>query len=232
MSLVQSATGRRRADGPRRPGADAPAKGQVLVQVRASSVHPDVWHVITGTPAVLRVMGAGLRRPPGRCPAPTSRAWSTRWGPACTRFRPGDQVFGEMVKVIQWRNAGTWAEFAAVDADLLAARARTASPSRRRRRSPPRGSSPSGRCATRDVSGRDNASSMNGAAGGRRVRGADRDRLGRRGDRGGPARQARPRPSFGAAHVVDAADDYTRTDERYDLVSTSREPPISRGRIG
>src|SRR3989454_10131819 len=35
----------------------------VLVRVRAASVHPDVWHVVTGRPYVLRLMGAGLSRP-------------------------------------------------------------------------------------------------------------------------------------------------------------------------
>ncbi len=34
---------------------------EVLVHVRAASVHPDVWHVMTGLPYVLRMMGAGLR---------------------------------------------------------------------------------------------------------------------------------------------------------------------------
>lgn len=36
---------------------------EVLVRVRAASVHPDVWHVLHGVPYVLRLMGAGLRRP-------------------------------------------------------------------------------------------------------------------------------------------------------------------------
>src|SRR5687767_3314738 len=37
--------------------------GHVLVRVRAASLHPDVWHVVTGRPYVLRLMGAGLTRP-------------------------------------------------------------------------------------------------------------------------------------------------------------------------
>ena len=36
---------------------------QVLVRVRAASVHPDVWHMVTGRPFVLRLMGAGLTKP-------------------------------------------------------------------------------------------------------------------------------------------------------------------------
>ena len=40
---------------------------EVLVS-SARSVHPDVWHVVRGRPYVLRLMGAGLRRPRCRCP--------------------------------------------------------------------------------------------------------------------------------------------------------------------
>ena len=33
--------------------------GDVRVRVRAASLHPDVWHVVAGRPAILRLMGAG-----------------------------------------------------------------------------------------------------------------------------------------------------------------------------
>jgi hypothetical protein len=36
---------------------------QILVRVRAASVHADVWHVMRRVPYVLRIMGAGLRAP-------------------------------------------------------------------------------------------------------------------------------------------------------------------------
>ena len=45
-----------------------PSDDQVLVRVRASSVHADVWHVVTGLPYVLRLMGSGLLRPRARVP--------------------------------------------------------------------------------------------------------------------------------------------------------------------
>src|SRR5262245_65764900 len=49
---------------------DRPAVGddEVLVRVRAASLHPDVWHVVCGRPYVLRVMGAGLLRPKNPIP--------------------------------------------------------------------------------------------------------------------------------------------------------------------
>ena len=47
---------------------DRPAVGddQMLVRVRAASVHADVWHVMRGVPYVLRIMGAGAARAEGR----------------------------------------------------------------------------------------------------------------------------------------------------------------------
>ena len=46
----------------------APKDNEVLVRVRAASMHPDVWHVIVGYPFVLRLMGNGVRRPTRRIP--------------------------------------------------------------------------------------------------------------------------------------------------------------------
>ncbi|MBL8993540.1 MAG: hypothetical protein JNM63_09385, partial [Spirochaetia bacterium] len=40
-----------------------PGPGEVLVKVHFASVHADVWHMATGIPFVLRMMGAGFRRP-------------------------------------------------------------------------------------------------------------------------------------------------------------------------
>lgn len=39
-----------------------PAPDQVLVRVHATSVHADIWHVITGRPYVMRLMGGGFRK--------------------------------------------------------------------------------------------------------------------------------------------------------------------------
>ncbi|MDH4164488.1 MAG: NAD(P)-dependent alcohol dehydrogenase, partial [Nitrospirota bacterium] len=49
---------------------DMPAVGDddVLVGVRAASVHADVWHVVTGQPYVLRLMGGGFSRPKNPVP--------------------------------------------------------------------------------------------------------------------------------------------------------------------
>jgi NADPH:quinone reductase-like Zn-dependent oxidoreductase len=39
-----------------------PKDDEVLVRVRAASLHPDVWHLILGYPFVLRLMGNGVLR--------------------------------------------------------------------------------------------------------------------------------------------------------------------------
>jgi NADPH:quinone reductase-like Zn-dependent oxidoreductase len=99
-----------------------PAVGadDVLVRVRAASVHPDVWHVLTGRPYVLRVMGAGLRRPRNPVPGTDVAGRVEAVGPRVTRFRPGDEVFGECVRGHQWHNGGAFAEYAAVRDRALA----------------------------------------------------------------------------------------------------------------
>ena len=59
-----------------------PGRGEVLVRVHAASVHPDVWHVVAGRPAVLRLMGAGLRRPKVRLPGTDMAGTVAALGPA------------------------------------------------------------------------------------------------------------------------------------------------------
>jgi NADPH:quinone reductase-like Zn-dependent oxidoreductase len=90
----------------------APAEDEVLVRVRAASVHPDVWHVVTGQPAVLRLMGSGAQHPRERVPGTDLAGVVESVGSAVTRFRPGDEVFGETVRGVQWRNGGAFAEYA------------------------------------------------------------------------------------------------------------------------
>lgn len=94
--------------------------GEVLVRVRAASLHPDVWHVVAGRPFVLRLMGSGFRRPRNPIPGTDLAGVVESVGSGATRFRPGDAVFGETLALQQWVNGGAYAEFAAVPEDLLA----------------------------------------------------------------------------------------------------------------
>jgi NADPH:quinone reductase-like Zn-dependent oxidoreductase len=88
-----------------------PADDELLIRVRAASVHPDVWHVVTGRPAVLRLMGSGVRRPKNRVPGTDVAGVVETVGAAVTRFRPGDEVYGETLRGMQWRNGGAFAEY-------------------------------------------------------------------------------------------------------------------------
>ncbi|MBJ8345230.1 NAD(P)-dependent alcohol dehydrogenase [Antrihabitans sp. YC2-6] len=75
----------------------------VLIRVAAASVHLGDWHIMTGKPYLIRLIGIGLRAPkvnPGMDVAGTVEAV----GAAVTRFAPGDEVFGT--------GTGTFAEYA------------------------------------------------------------------------------------------------------------------------
>lgn len=85
--------------------------GDVLVGVRAASVHPGDYFVLTGVPHIVR-LAFGLRRP--RCPIPGRDVAGVveAVGPAVTDLEPGDEVFG-------WSTTGTLAQQACVPADRL-----------------------------------------------------------------------------------------------------------------
>ena len=68
---------------------------EVLVRVRAASIHPDVWHVVIGWPYVLRLMGAGVFRPKNPIPGTDMAGIVESVGKDVTQFRLDDEVFGE-----------------------------------------------------------------------------------------------------------------------------------------
>ena len=84
----------------------------VLVRVRAASVDRGTWHLMTGLPKLMRIMGFGFRRPkqpnPGRSLAGTVEAV----GQNVTEFKAGDEVYGTC--------DGSLAEFARARVGLLA----------------------------------------------------------------------------------------------------------------
>ncbi|MES2931972.1 MAG: NAD(P)-dependent alcohol dehydrogenase [Pseudomonadota bacterium] len=101
---------------------DKPVAGdnEVLLRVRAASMHADVWHVVTGRPYILRLMGGGFFKPKNRVPGTDLAGQVEAVGKNVTQFRPGDAVFGESVRGIQWTNGGAFAEYATVSQDTLA----------------------------------------------------------------------------------------------------------------
>lgn len=97
-----------------------PDAGQVLVRVRAASLHPDVWHAVTGRPYVLRLMGSGIRRPRVGVPGTDLAGAVEAAGQDVTRFDPGDEVFGQTVGWNLWTNGGAFAEYVCVSETALA----------------------------------------------------------------------------------------------------------------
>lgn len=93
---------------------------EVLVRVRAASVHPDVWHVVRGLPYALRIMGAGVRRPLKVVPGTDVAGVVESVGAQVAELGPGDEVFGECARGFQWSNGGAYAEFVAAPAAQLA----------------------------------------------------------------------------------------------------------------
>lgn len=93
--------------------------GEVLVKVRAASVHADIWHAVRGESYVLRVMGAGVRRPKNVIPGTDVAGIVEAIGPHVLQFRVGDAVYGECVGVNQWQNGGAFAEYVVVRAGRL-----------------------------------------------------------------------------------------------------------------
>ncbi len=101
---------------------DKPAIGddEVLVRVRAASVHPDVWHIVSGRPYVLRLMGAGFSKPKNPIPGTDMAGIVESVGKSVTQFRQGDEVFGETIGAHQWTNGGAFSEYVSVRQDWLA----------------------------------------------------------------------------------------------------------------
>src|SRR6185437_2944576 len=93
----------------------APAAGQVLVRVRATSVNPYDWHLLRGEPRVARLMPGlvGLRGPKSAIPGCDLAGQVEATGPGVTQFRPGDDVLALV-------SHGCYAEYLTVPEALLA----------------------------------------------------------------------------------------------------------------
>jgi NADPH:quinone reductase-like Zn-dependent oxidoreductase len=98
----------------------SPNPDEVLVRVAATSVHPDVRHAVEGRPALLRLMGSGLRKPKNPVPGTDLAGEVEAVGADVSTFESGDRVFGGDLGSVSVANAGTYAEYATAPADLLA----------------------------------------------------------------------------------------------------------------
>ncbi len=88
------------------------ADTEVLLRVHAAGLDRGTWHLMTGRPYLMRVIGFGFRRPKNRVPGMDVAGTVVAAGSAVTRFAVGDEVFG--------MSRGSFAEYAAVREDKLA----------------------------------------------------------------------------------------------------------------
>ncbi|WP_284746448.1 NAD(P)-dependent alcohol dehydrogenase [Amycolatopsis sp. RTGN1] len=95
-------------------GRPSPGAGEVLVRVHAAGVDPGVWHLTTGHPYLLRLLGFGLRRPKPPVRGLDFAGTVEEVGDGVTRVRPGDEVFGVC--------EGAFAEYAVAKQHLVAAK--------------------------------------------------------------------------------------------------------------
>ncbi len=93
---------------------DKPVVGDddVLVRVHAAGVDPGVWHLMTGLPYLVRIMGFGLGKPKTRVRGMDVAGLVEAVGKDVTQFQPGDEVFGTC--------DGSFAEYACAGEDRLA----------------------------------------------------------------------------------------------------------------
>ncbi len=87
------------------------AADEVLIEVVAAGLDRGVWHLMTGMPYLIRLMGYGLTRPKNPVPGMDVAGRVVQVGRDVTRFAVGDEVFGI--------GHGTFAEFAAAKESKL-----------------------------------------------------------------------------------------------------------------
>lgn len=89
-----------------------PEPREVLVQVHAAGMDRGTWHLMTGRPYLMRIMGFGFSAPKNPVPGLDLAGTVVEIGDAVTRFRVGDAVFGI--------GRGSFAELACAHEDKLA----------------------------------------------------------------------------------------------------------------
>ncbi|MBI5869236.1 MAG: NAD(P)-dependent alcohol dehydrogenase [candidate division Zixibacteria bacterium] len=86
-----------------------PGDDQVLIKVHAAGVDPSVWHLVTGLPFLVRIMGFGLLKPKYSIAGWDVAGQVEAVGKNVQQFRPGDEVFGTC--------RGSFAEYACAAED-------------------------------------------------------------------------------------------------------------------
>ena len=91
----------------------SPAAGQVRVKVAATALNLSDWEGLTGSPGYARL--GGLRAPRRRTLGSDIAGWVDDVGEGVTRFRPGDEVYGDNLQL-----KGGFAEYTVAPESALA----------------------------------------------------------------------------------------------------------------
>jgi NADPH:quinone reductase-like Zn-dependent oxidoreductase len=85
-----------------------PSDNAVLIRVRAAGIDPGIWHLMTGRPYMVRLMGLGFSGPKVSVAGWDASGVVEAVGTNVTRFKPGDEVFGNC----DAGGTGTFADYA------------------------------------------------------------------------------------------------------------------------
>ena len=93
-----------------------PQDNEVLVRIKAASVDAGNWHLMRGTPFLIRLIYGGLWKPKYSVLGSAIAGKVEAVGQAVTQFQPGDAVFGDLSE----NGFGGFAEYACTPATALA----------------------------------------------------------------------------------------------------------------
>jgi len=91
-----------------------PGPGEVLVRVAAAGMDRGAWHLMTGQPYLMRILGFGFRTPSVAVPGTNFAGVVDVVGVGVDDFVPGDEVYGA--------TRGTFAEYAVAPVGKVAAK--------------------------------------------------------------------------------------------------------------
>ena len=93
-----------------------PQDDQVLIKVHAASVNAYDWHMLKADPFIVRFMGGGLFQPKNTILGGDVAGRVEAVGAGVTRFKPGDEVFGDVTS----SGCGGFAEYACARKNKIA----------------------------------------------------------------------------------------------------------------
>jgi NADPH:quinone reductase-like Zn-dependent oxidoreductase len=92
-----------------------PKENEVLVKIHAAALNAADWHLMRGTPFLMRLMFGGITKPKFKILGADMAGIVEAVGSKITQFKPGDEVFGD-ISVSGW---GAFAEYASVHEKAL-----------------------------------------------------------------------------------------------------------------